>query len=75
MMFRDIPSPLRVLFEQDDRCCDLLTIGQVAHLCGESQDTVRSWVADGWLAVHHVREELRISVVGLAEFWCVVRMI
>ena len=65
----NLPSLLPFLLEQGDNCCDLLTIGQVAHVCNESQETVRSWIENGWLAVHHVRTELRISVIGLAEFW------
>jgi excisionase family DNA binding protein len=46
----------------------LLTVQQVAEICGISPKTVRRWIASGELHVYRLGRQLRVSPSDLAAF-------
>ena len=46
----------------------LLTVKDVAEMCGVSLKTVRRWIASGELHVYRLGRQLRVSPADLATF-------
>jgi excisionase family DNA binding protein len=46
----------------------LLTVKEVAEVCGVSLKTIRRWIASGDLQVYRLGRQLRVSPADLAGF-------
>ena len=63
-----MPKDLTMTKKPDQPLPRLLTVTEVADLCRVVSRTVRRWIADGDLKVHHLGRKVLIAESDLADF-------